>query len=80
MRSRIVAISATRMKPNTRVYVFFDGINVTQHCRPVGGAFNASLLIDASGNFTGEFRIPANTFTVGTKSLVLCVSLPQALL
>ena len=74
MRSRIVAISATRMKPNTRVYVFFDGINVTQHCRPVGGAFNASLLIDASGNFTGEFRIPANTFTVGTKSLVLCDS------
>jgi len=74
MRSRIVSISATRMKPNTPIYAFFDGINVTQHCRAIGDAFGDDLFVDASGNFSGEFRIPANTFTVGTKSLVLCDS------
>lgn len=72
MRSRIVGINATRLKPNTRLYAFFDGIDVSQHVRPTGGAYGDDLLVDASGNFTGDFRIPANTFNVGTKSFVLC--------
>lgn len=74
MRSRVVSINATRMKPSTRIYAFFDGINVSQHCRPSGGAFGAPMLINSAGIFSGEFRIPSNTFTVGTKSLVLCDS------
>lgn len=74
MRSRIVNISATRMKPNTRIYAFFDGINVSQHCRSTGAAFGAAMTVNEFGVFSGEFRIPSNTFTVGTKSLVLCDS------
>lgn len=35
MRSVNVAFIAKRMKPNTRVFPFFDGINVEQHCRPL---------------------------------------------
>jgi hypothetical protein len=72
MRSRVVAVNATRLKPNTQIYAFFDGIDVSQHVRPTGGAYGDDLLVDASGNFTGDFRIPANTFNVGTKSFVLC--------
>jgi hypothetical protein len=72
MRSRIVGINATRLKPNTRLYAFFDGIDVSQHVRPTGGSYGDDLLVNASGNFTGDFRIPANTFNVGTKSFVLC--------
>ena len=72
MRSRIVAVNATRLKPNTQIYAFFDGIDVSQHVRPTGGAYGDDLLVNASGNFTGDFRIPANTFNVGTKSFVLC--------
>lgn len=34
MRSRIVEFSATGLKPNTRVYPFFDDILVSDHCRP----------------------------------------------
>ena len=35
MRSVIVTFIAQRMKPNTRVFPFFDGINVAAHCRPL---------------------------------------------
>lgn len=33
MRSVIVVFKANRLKPNTRVYPFFDGIQVASHCR-----------------------------------------------
>jgi hypothetical protein len=35
MRSIVVTFIAKRMKPNTRVFPFFDGIGVATHCRPL---------------------------------------------
>jgi len=35
MRSVIVTFIAKRMKPNTRLYPFFDGIAVAEHCRQI---------------------------------------------
>ena len=35
MRSVVVTFIAKRMKPNTRVFPFFDGIGVATHCRPL---------------------------------------------
>lgn len=35
MRSVTVTFIAQRMKPNTRVYPFFDGVGVADHCRPI---------------------------------------------
>jgi hypothetical protein len=34
-RSIAVTFIARRLKPNTRLYPFFDGVNVSQHCRPL---------------------------------------------
>ena len=79
-RSIIIQFYSTNMKPNTRVYAYFDGINVTEHCRPVtqlSGTSNAvvfgavPLITDEEGNMIGEFRIPANTFFTGEKKFVL---------
>ena len=36
IRSRRVRFVATSMKPNTRVWPFFDGINVSDFCKPRG--------------------------------------------
>lgn len=33
IRSRIITFNATRMKPNTQVYAFFDGVNVSDYVR-----------------------------------------------
>lgn len=35
MRSTVVTFIARRLKPNTRVYPFFDGVRVSEHCRPL---------------------------------------------
>ena len=79
-RSTIVQFYATNMKPNTQLYAYFDGVDVTQHCRPiqqVSGTSNAAvfgatpLISDVDGNIIGEFRIPANTFFTGEKKFVL---------
>jgi hypothetical protein len=35
MRSVVITFIAKRMKPNTRVFPFFDGIGVATHCRPL---------------------------------------------
>ena len=35
MRSVVVTFIAKRLKPNTRVFPFFDGIGVATHCRPL---------------------------------------------
>lgn len=74
MRSTIVRFRGERMKPNTRVYAFFDKINVSQHCRTGSDAFGSPLIVGTDGTITGEFRIPASTFTVGTKTFALADS------
>ena len=47
MRSRAVVFSAIRLKPNTRVYPFFDGEDVSEHCSTIGGAMGSTLTTDA---------------------------------
>ena len=54
IRSKEITFTATRMKPNTRVYPFFDNIDVSSYTSPTG----ASLFTDANGAVTGTFTIP----------------------
>jgi hypothetical protein len=80
MRSIIVKFKASRLKPLTRMYAFFDGEDVTQYCRATkdqGGVdigspiYGAPMIADTWGNLEGEFRIPAGTFRTGTKAFEL---------
>lgn len=63
MRSIEVRFVATRMRPNTRVYPFFDDVNVTAFCRPISGANGQPLITDNNGRVEGIFTIP-NTDTI----------------
>ena len=67
MRSRAVVFSAIRLKPNTRVYPFFDGEDVSEHCSTIGGALGSTLTTDADGKVSGQFTIPSGTFRTGVK-------------
>lgn len=85
IRSKDVEFYAAKMKPNTRVYAFFDGTPVSAFCRDIGfqlSAANAAtasqlvefgspLITDANGELRGVFRIPAGRFFVGEKKFVL---------
>lgn len=61
VRSRSVEFSATRMKPNTRVYPYFDNIDVSAYVTPDGGALGGNVVTDSSGAVSGSFAIPDPT-------------------
>lgn len=75
MRSKLITFSASRLKPNTKLYAFFDGEKVSDYCRPAGGAYGDDLVTDATGKITGQFLIPnseALRFRTGSKVFRLC--------
>jgi hypothetical protein len=61
IRSRTINFTAKRLKPNTRVYPYFDNINVTSYITPDGGSLGGNLVTDANGNVSGTFTIPDAT-------------------
>nr|BAR27337.1 VrlC protein [uncultured Mediterranean phage uvMED] len=55
IRSRTINFTATRMKPNTRVYAFFDDVSISSYVTPSSGA---NLDTDNNGSVSGTFVIP----------------------
>jgi hypothetical protein len=61
IRSRTINFTATRMKPNTRVYPYFDNIDITPYVTPTGGSLSGNLVTDVNGAVSGTFAIPDAT-------------------
>ena len=57
IRSRNVGFNVDRMKPRTRVYAFFDGVNITNYITP--------KVIELTKNSTGDARTNETPFVVG---------------
>ena len=62
MRSQNVTFHATRLKPNTRFYIYFDGDAVSTHCRPLTYATFVSQLASGATNFWSDFNNTANAY------------------
>ncbi len=58
IRAKDVAFTAKDMRPLTRIYPFFDGIDVSAYVTPTGSSAGAALTTDAAGEATGTFAIP----------------------
>jgi hypothetical protein len=83
MRSRNIKIYASGLRPNTRHYFFFDGVDVNAHVRPgttdamdarsVGrfGELEAAVMTDANGVIRAVFTIPSDTFYVGDRTITI---------
>jgi len=61
IRSRTVTFSGTRMKPNTRVYPYFDNIDISTYVTPTAGSLGGNVVTDANGACSGAFAIPNPT-------------------
>jgi len=61
VRSRTINFTATRMKPNTKVYPFFDNVAITSYVTPTGGSLGGDLITDDNGALSGSFTIPDPT-------------------
>lgn len=69
IRSIPIEFRVSGVKPNTRLYVFFDGVNVDAHCYPPGGSPGTSIVTGNSGAVTGTFIVPRNRFNTGVRVL-----------
>ena len=81
IRSRTITFTGKRLKPNTRVYPFFDEVNVGSFCAPSGGSNGGALITDDNGEITGTFTIPNdnfNRFRTGERVFRLTSSLINA--
>src|SRR5210317_1911750 len=58
IRSRTITFTAQGMRPNTRVYPFFDNIDISSYITPDGGSLGGNIITDANGFVTGTFAIP----------------------
>ncbi|ASD50360.1 virulence-associated VriC protein [Acidovorax phage ACP17] len=78
-RSRVIQFYATNLRPNTRVYVYFDGEKVSEFARNIGTTLNTDnantqlgqiawgspLYTDSTGSIIGELNLPAGRFFTG---------------
>jgi hypothetical protein len=85
VRETTVEFTVTKLKPNTRVYAFFDGQAVSEFCRNTSTqittgnlsqtaqlvAYGSPLITDSNGEIGGEFKIPGGRFFVGDRKFVL---------
>ena len=80
MRARDITVTGANFKPNTRYYIFFDGIDVNAHMTPTSATYGIAngttkgtgLRSDALGRVSATFSIPNTNslnFATGTKAL-----------
>ena len=86
LREKDVRILSQGMRPNTRFYFFFDGVDVNTSVVPAkqgattkisdlkrAGAFGVAheIYSDSNGTLRAIFKVPAGTFYVGDRELVI---------
>jgi hypothetical protein len=67
MRTKDITFTAQGMKPSTRVFPFFDGVDVSVYVTPTNSSLGAALTTDASGKASGTFSLPDPKVTTNPK-------------
>ena len=60
IREKTISFSCKTLKPNTRVYPYFDNVNVSAYCTPTGGTLGDPIITNVNGEASGTFAIPNN--------------------
>ena len=71
IRKKDILVSVHGMKPNCRVYPFFDNINVEGDCIQSNATVSGNLQTNSFGEIQFTFKIPEGKFRTGEKLLVL---------
>lgn len=77
IRSREITFTGQAFKPKTRLYPFFDGVDVSAECKPDGGSYGDPLICSSSGQISGTFLIPnreGKRFRTGDRKFRLSAS------
>lgn len=68
MRSIPIDFSCSGFRPYTRLYPFWDSVDVSADCKPAGGAYGGAITTDVNGAVSGTYVVPntsAKKFLVG---------------
>jgi hypothetical protein len=68
IRSRIVSFKAERMKPNTKLYAFFDGKDITEYATMTDEFFEFSVFSAANPQYTSSHTFNGQTSWPSTLS------------
>lgn len=74
MRALDIQFVGSCLRPYTRVYPFFENVDVSAYCRPAGGTNGQALVTDVNGTIRGVFSVPnsaALSFRTGTNTFRL---------
>ena len=58
IRSRDVTFEGYGLRPNTRVYPYFDNVAIASYVTPDGGSLAGNVVTDTNGYVKGSFAIP----------------------
>ena len=61
IRAKDISFTARGMKPDTRIFPFFDGVDVSDFVTPTGSTAGAALTTNAAGTASGVFALPTPT-------------------
>ena len=84
MRSMVIKLTASGLKPDAKFFAFFDGEDVNEFMTPCNSSFSntaneaSQLISDSNGKIFATFRLPNNAkrkFRVGSKTLKLTDSI-----
>ena len=65
IRAQSITVTATGLKPNTRVYPFFDKTAISTYCTPSGGSAGDAIYTDDAGSISGlVFNLPCPDFAL----------------
>ena len=67
IRAKDISFTASGLKPSTRIYPFFDGVDVSTYVTPTGSSAGAALTTDAAGAATGVFALPTSTVSTNPR-------------
>ena len=59
IRAKDISFTARGLKPSTRIFPFFDGVDVSTYVTPTGSSAGAALTTNAAGTASGVFSLPA---------------------
>lgn len=68
MRAINISFTLSGFKPFTKLYPFFNNIDVTEFCQQTGAALGVGIITDGLGGATGTFYVPStstNRFKTG---------------
>ena len=67
IRSRTISFEGYGLRPNTRVYPYFDNIDISTYVTPDGGSLGGNVITDTNGHVKGTFAIPDPNVTANPR-------------